>query len=109
MSMPRGRCDIRAKDQSVETPEPRAPISEPFRSVAHYNRLELEPLNCVFPAAMRSRPQCVSAEVRASGDHDRQVIGAFTKPWINSFLVHQGESCNKQVSGVTRLRRGIAK
>jgi len=52
MSMPRGRCDVRAKDQSAATPEQRAPIGERFRGVAHYNRLELGPLNCA------SRQQC---------------------------------------------------
>ena len=103
MSMPRGRCDVRAKDQSAATPEQRAPIGERFRGVAHYNRLELAPVNGVSPAATHSRHQPAPAEVRTSGKHDRQVIYASTKPWINSFLVHQGESCNKQVSGVTGL------
>jgi hypothetical protein len=103
MSKPRGRCDIRAKDQTVETPKRCAPISECFRSAAHYNRLELAPLNRVSPAAMHPAPLRASAEVRTSVDHDRQIIYASTKPWINSFLVHRGESCNKQVSGVTGL------
>jgi len=103
MSKPGGRCDIPTKGQSVETPQPRAPIGEPSRSVAHYNRLELAPVNGVSPAATHSRHQPAPAEVRTSGKHDRQVIYASTKPWINSFLVHQGESCNKQVSGVTGL------
>jgi hypothetical protein len=108
MSVPRGRCDIPAKDQSVGIPAPRAPIGEPSRSVAHYNRLELAPLNRVSPAAMHPTPPCTSAKVRTSGAHDRQVSGASARSWINSFLVHQGESRNKQVSGAIRLRRGIA-
>jgi hypothetical protein len=108
MSVPRGRYDIRAKDQSVGIPERHAPISERSRSVRHYNRLELVPLNRVSPAAMHPTPPRTSAKVQTSSGHDRQVSGASARSWINSFLVHQGDSCNKQVSGATRLRRGIA-
>jgi|ERR1700690_209824 len=100
MSKPRGRCDIRAKDQTVETPKRCAPISE---CSAHYNRLELAPLIRVSPAAMPPAPLRASAEIRTSFDHHCQIIEASTKPWINSFLVHQEESCNKQVSGATGL------
>jgi hypothetical protein len=103
MSMPRGRRDVRAKGRSVEIPRLRVPICEPFRSAAHYNRLELEPINRVSRAAMYPTPQRASAEVRTSRSHHRQVIRVSTNPWTNSFLVHRGGSCNKQVSGVTGL------
>jgi len=43
-----------------------------------------------------------------SADGDHESVGTSAKPWINSFLVHRGESCNKQVSGVSLFRRGIA-
>jgi hypothetical protein len=107
MSVLRGQRDIRAKDQSAGIPERHVSNSQPFRSVAHYNRLEPAPLNRVSPPARQLLHQPAQTAARPNGRCDPAIPAAGATPWNNLFLVHRGESCNKQVSGVSPFRKGI--
>jgi hypothetical protein len=108
MSKPRGRCEIRVTNQSAAIPEHGAPICEPFRSVAHYNRLELAPISRLLPAATKLLHQRADTVAPPNGRCDPTTLPVGAKPWIDLFFVHRGRSCNKQVSGVSLFPRGIA-
>jgi hypothetical protein len=107
MSMPSGRCDVRGIDQSAENPKHRAAIREPFRSVAHYNRLELAPMYRTSAAAKQLLHQPAHTAAPRNGRCDSVTLEVGSKSLINLFLVHPRESCNKQVSGVSPFRKGI--
>ncbi len=108
MSMPRGRRDVPAANQSAGIPKRRAPIRESFRSVIHYNRLELSPLNRLRPPARQLLHQPADTAAPPDGRRGPTILAVGASPWNNLFLVHRGESCNKQVNGVSPFRRGIA-
>jgi hypothetical protein len=107
MSVLRGQRDIRAKDHCEEILEQRTPIGKRFRGAVHYNRLELAPLNRVSPPARQLLHQHAQTAARPNGRCDPAIPAAGATPWNNLFLVHRGESCNKQVSGVSPFRKGI--
>lgn len=103
MKMPRGRCDAWAEKRIAEIPGQSAFISGPFRCDVDYKRLDIGALNRVLPAAGQLREQRGLAGTRTNAFYDD---GGPAKPamrWGNVFLVHRGQSCNKQVSGITRF------
>jgi hypothetical protein len=107
MSTSRGRCDIRATNQSVGIPKRRAHIRESFGIVIHYNRLELAPPNRVPPPAIQLLHRPGYTVAPPAGRRGPAILAVRATPWNNLFLVHRGESCNKQVSGVSSFRKGI--
>jgi hypothetical protein len=108
MRMACGRCDTRAAIQSAGIPEQSTAISGAFRCVVDYKRLDIGALNRVSPAAVQLRVKRALTGARTKGGDDGEVP-AETATWFGDFfLVHVGQSCNKQVSGIVRFRGDTA-
>jgi hypothetical protein len=103
MRMQRGRSDTRAGIQAAGILEQRAAISEAFRCGVHYKRLDIERLKHLSPAAVQLRVKRALSGARTNAGHDCRAFTESARRWMSFFLVRGGESCNKQVSGITRF------
>jgi hypothetical protein len=98
-----GRSDAWVENRIAEIPEQSAGIGEAFRCGVHYKRLDIERLKRVSPVAVQLQPQDARARARTGGGRDCGAFAVSARRWMSVFLVHGGESCNKQVSGITRF------
>jgi hypothetical protein len=103
MRMACGWSDTRAAIQSAGIPEQCPAISEAFRCVVDYKRLDIGALNRVSPAAVQLRVKRALAGAWTKGGDDGEVRAETAMLFGSVFLVHVGQSCNKQVSGILRF------
>jgi hypothetical protein len=101
------RGDAEPRNRSEKIPEWNASVSELPTRAAYYNRLDLRLLNRVFRATTLL-PQSTRAAAKKNGCDDSLVRGKSLASPAYVLLMSGGKSCNKQVWGVTRFRRGIA-
>jgi hypothetical protein len=101
------RGDAEPRNRSEKIPEWNASVNELPTSAAYYNRLDLRLLNRVYRATTLL-PQSTHAAARKNGCDDSLVRGKSLASPAYVLLMSGGKSCNKQVWGVTRFRRGIA-
>ena len=101
------RGDAEPRNRSEKIPEWNASVSELPTRAAYYNRLDLRLLNRVFRATTLL-PQSTRAAAKKNGCDDSLVRGKSLASPAYVLRMSGGKSCNKQVRGVTRFRRGIA-
>lgn len=101
------RGDAEPRNRSEKIPEWNASVNELPTSAAYYNRLDFRLLNRVFRATTLL-PQSTRAAAKKNGCDDSLVRGKSLASPAYVLRMSGGKSCNKQVRGVTRFRRGIA-
>jgi hypothetical protein len=101
------RGDAEPRNRSEKIPDWNASVNELPTRAAYYNRLDFRLLYRVFRAPTLLL-QSTHAAAKKNGCDDSLVRGKPLASPTYLLLMRGGKSCNKQVWGVTRSRRGIA-
>jgi hypothetical protein len=99
--------DTEPRNRSEKIPEWNETINKFLTRATYYNRLDFRLLNRVFRAPTLLL-QSTHAAAKKNGSDDSLVRGKSLASPAYLLLMRGGKSCNKQVWGVTRFRRGIA-
>ena len=101
------RGDAEPRNRAEKIREWNASVSELPTRAAYYNRLDFRLLNRVFRAPTLLL-QGTHTAAKKNGCDDSLVRGKSLASPAYLLLMRGGKSCNKQVWGATRFRRGIA-